>query len=201
MGKRTIITALTVLVVLLLVIGVIALVRGFGHDKTDPYDTSKTPSSKTDTTDNSANDDSSQKADPTNPDANTSTDTSNNQAAPDPATVTTVDIAPMSITVSYIKGVGGFDYQVLRTSNGTRYVEFSSSELVGTKCTNDIGVFASILADPETNESTTLAKTTTMDGTKYGLSLEPSTCTSNAEKLQAYQKSFSDAFSLLKKMN
>jgi len=199
-GKRTIITALAVLVVLLVLIGTIALIRGLNQDKTDTT-AQKTSSSNTEAADDPSKD-STQAADPANPDASTDTNTdSTENPAPDPATVNTIDIAPMTITVSYVKGIGGFDYQVLRTTNGTRYVEFSSSELAGTKCTNDIGVFASILADPDTNESTTLTKTTTVDGTKYGLSLEPATCTSNTDKLQAYQKSFSDAFILLKKMN
>lgn len=194
-GKRTLLTTVAVLVALLLIIGAIAWIKTASQNKSDPYASKETPTTTVDTPDPQ---DSKQDTDTTSPDSGTNTDTG---TAVDPTKVTTIDIAPMSLTVSYVKGVGTFEYQVLRTSNGTRYVEFSSPELVGTKCTNDIGTFASILANPEENDSTTLAKTTTVDGTKYGLSLESSTCTANAEKLQAYQKSFSDAFSLLKKMN
>lgn len=118
----------------------------------------------------------------------------------DPAQVATVDIVPMTIVVPYVKGVGGFDYEVLRTASGTKYVQFSSSKLVGTKCTDDIGQFASIIEKPSADEATTLAKTTTIDGVQYGLSLADATCTSDADSLKQYQTSFSDAFSLLKKM-
>lgn len=195
-GKRKVIIALAIILVVLAAIGVFNVINMNNKDKSDPYVPRDTSSSETDII--TPTDEAEPETDA--PEVVKDTEPSDSSAI-DPATVTTVDIAPMTITVSYVKGVGGFDYQVLRTTNGTHYVEFSSSELVGTKCTNDIGVFASVLADPDTNESTTLAKTTTVDGTKYGLSLEPSTCTSNEDKLQAYQKSFSDAFSLLKKMN
>jgi len=197
-GRRTWITALAVLLILLAVIGTIALIRGLNSGKADPYaqngDSSSTNSSDNDTQKQETNTD-------TQKDTDTKKDDSGSEPALDPSTVSTIDIAPMEITVSYVKGTGGFQYEVLRTSNGTRYVEFRSADLVGTKCTNDVGTFASILANPTDTESATLTKTTTVDGVKYGLSLEGSTCTSNQEKLQAYQKSFSDAFSLLKKMN
>jgi hypothetical protein len=105
----------------------------------------------------------------------------------------------MQITVSYVKVNAGFEYYVMRTASGTQYVEFSSPELVGTKCTDDKGVFASIIESPSTNESTTLSKTTTVDDTKYGLSLADATCTKDPELLKQFQSSFSDAFSLLKR--
>lgn len=197
-GKRTLIAALAVLVALLLVIGAVALIKVASQNKADPY-AKQTTTSEDEPSNDSAPKDSDQGVEPENPDK--ANDATSSQPALDPSTVSTIDIAPMGITVSYVKGVGRFEYQVLRTTNGTRYVEFSSSDLVGTKCTNDIGTFASILASPEENDSTTLAKTTNVDGTTYGISLESSTCTANAEKLQAYQKSFSDAFGLLKKMN
>jgi len=193
-SRKKLYTAGAVLAVLLLFIGAIAVVKAVSHNKADPYAT-ETPAT--------APDDS---PDPSSPKVTTPQDTTtpgetSDDPVIDPATVNTIDIPPMSITVSYVKGIGGFQYQVHRTANGTQYVEFSSSDLAGTKCTNDIGVFASILESPEDDDSSALAKTTTVEGTKYGLSLADSTCTSNAQKLQAYQKSFSDAFSLLKKMN
>jgi hypothetical protein len=194
-GKRKLVTTLAVLTILLLVIGVIAWIKAAGQDKTDPYAAKDTTSTTTEPTDDSSSMDS-----PENTEMSTPEDSTNSTPTLDPATVGTVDIVPMTITASYVKGIGGFEYQVLRTTNGTRYVKLSSPELAGTKCTNDIGTFASILADPDSNESATLTKTTTVEGTKYGLSLEPATCTADAEKLQVYQKSFNDAFSLLKKM-
>ena len=121
------------------------------------------------------------------------------EPALDPATVGVIDVASMNITVSYSKGVGGFEYEVLRTPSGTQYAEFRSPDLIGTKCTDDLGTFASILADPQSNESLTLAKTTMVGETKYGLSLASNTCTSDTTKLKDYQDSFNAAFSLLKK--
>ncbi|OJU87609.1 hypothetical protein BGO17_01270 [Candidatus Saccharibacteria bacterium 49-20] len=191
-GKRTLVTTLSVLAVLLLAIGGVALTR-LGA-KQDPYvqpETSKSQSSQTtQTPDESSSNDS----------TGANNAQSEYQATIDPATVSTVDITPMSITVSYVKGVGAFEYEVLRAQNGTRYVEFRSSGLVGTKCTNDMGTFASIIANPSDAESATLSKTTTVDGVKYGLSLADATCTSDGAALQKYQQSFSDAFTLLKKL-
>lgn len=198
-GRRKLYTALAVFLVLLVAIGTIALIKALGSDKQDPYLKDETSSSIVDTSDDA---DANQDATPdAQDDADaTKTDETDKETAPDPATVATVDIAPMEITVSYVKGAGGFEYEVLRTSNGTRYVEFRSSDLAGTKCTNDKGTFATILANPNETEGATISKTTTVDGTKYGLSLEGATCTSSTDKLEDYQKSFSDAFSLLKKM-
>ena len=197
-GKRKLISALVVLVALLVGIAVVALVRANTQNATtNPSSSAQdTSSSDTEAIDDSGTQDTSK---PT--DASRGADASNTETTLDPAKVSTIDISPISLTVSYVKGIGPFEYEVLRTTNGTRYVEFKSPDLIGTKCTNDTGVFASILADPDSNESSTLAKTVTVDGTKYGLSLEPSTCTADESKLQAYQKSFGDAFSLLKKLN
>lgn len=118
----------------------------------------------------------------------------------DPSTVSTVAIEPAALTISYLKGVGGFDFEVFRTTGGTEYVQFSSSRLIGTKCTDDGGQFASIIENPSDDESTALAKTTTVDGTTYGLSLAEATCTSDSALLKQYQDAFSEPFSLLKKM-
>lgn len=120
----------------------------------------------------------------------------------DPATVSTIDIAPMDITVSYIRGVPGFEYLVHRTSSSLQYVAFSSPELVGTKCTDDEGVFATIIEDPESDaDRATLAKTKTIGSKTYGLSLPEETCTKDADLFRQYQDSFEDAFGLLKALD
>lgn len=196
--KRTLLTALAVLLVLLVAIGTVALIRVLsGNDTQDPY--IERPSSSSDS---SKDADTSKDTESDLPgDVELPKPTTEEATTLDPATVSTVTIAPMEIVVSYVKGPGGFEYEVLRTSNGTRYVEFRSAELIGTKCTNDTGKFASILANPNATESATISKTTTVGDVKYGLALEGVTCTSDVSKLQAYQKSFSDAFSLLKKTN
>lgn len=192
--KRTYIIVGSIIALLIVVIGIVAIVNGTKSGKEDPY-------KKVDTT-NSQNSDTSNDTTPTSP---TKPDTSKTDEAEkstlDPATVSTVDIQPMELTVSYVKGTPGFEFFVMRTAAGTQYVEFSSPELAGTKCTNDKGVFASIVENPSDNEATTLSKTTTVDGKKYGLSLADATCTSNTELLKQYQSSFSDAYSLLKKLS
>ncbi len=193
-GKRALLTALSIFVVLLAVVGTIAIIKALNPGTNDPYATQTTNESTddtpTDTTDSPS----------TTPLPDDDDDgTSDTEPAIDPATVATIDVTPMSLSVSYTKGVGGFEYEVLRRPNGTRYVEFSSPELVGTKCTNDKGVFASILESPASEETATLAKTTTVGGMTYGLSLAAVTCTSNETLLKNYQNAFSTPFSLLKK--
>ena len=194
-GKRSLIIAISIASVLLVAIIVAIILRSLGSAGNDPYvqstETTNTSDQATTTPDENNSKDETKPA----------TDNNNNQVAVDPATLTTVDIVPMSITVSYVKGIGGFEYEVLRAQNGTRYVEFSSTELVGTKCTNDTGVFASILASPTEAEGSTITKTIKVDGTDYGLSLADATCTADTTKLQKYQQSFSNGFSALKKTN
>ena len=190
-SRKTLFTALAVLVVLLVVIAIVAWAKG--HSNSTPQIINDT--SKKDTS-------SSPSSDSTNTQQKTAPTSSPTASQPtiDPAKVTTVDIAPMSITVSYLKGVGGFDYAVQRTPSGTQYVQFSSSKLVGTKCTNDEGVFASILENPSGDESSTVNQTVVVDGTTYGLSLADTSCTSNTDLLKQFQDAFSQPFSLLKKM-
>lgn len=118
----------------------------------------------------------------------------------DPSTVSTVDIEPLEITVSYVRGVPGFGFLVQRTADGTEYVEFSSEEVAGTKCTDDTGVFASIIVSPSEQDGATITDEVTVDGTVYGLSLPDATCTSDEELFAQYQASFKDAFSLLAKI-
>lgn len=149
---------------------------------------------------NSDSDKNTSQTTPSTPDTNTKpTDSTQPTTTLDPSTVGTVDIQPLSLAVSYVKGIGGFEYTVMRSSGGTEYVEFTSPQLVGTKCTDDTGTFASIIQNPDTNEASTITVTQAVDGTKYGLSLSDNTCTGNTELLKQYQTSFRDAFSLLKK--
>ncbi len=194
--KRSFIIALSVAGILLIAIITALVIKSIGSSANDPY----IQNSSAETSDQSVKtpdeDSASDQPAPAN-----QTDQTNGQSTVDPATLTTVDIVPMSITVSYVKGIGGFEYEILRAQNGTRYVQFSSTELVGTKCTNDTGVFASILASPTEAEASTLAKTVKVDGADYGLSLADATCTADTAMLQKYQQSFSDGFSALKKLN
>lgn len=119
----------------------------------------------------------------------------------DPATVSTVDIEPLGISVSYVRGIPGFEFLVQRTADGTQYVEFASEEVAGTKCTDDIGVFASIIVTPSEQDSATITDEVTVDGMVYGLSLPDATCTADTELFAQYQASFKDAFSLLSKLD
>lgn len=193
-NKRTYIVVGSILALLIVVIGIVAIVNGLNSGKQDPYkqvETTNTPATNNPST--------TAPTTPTKPD--TSNTDKDSESTLDPATVSTVAIQPMELTVSYVKGTPGFEFFVMRTAAGTQYVEFSSPDLAGTKCTNDKGVFASIIEAPSDNESTTLSKTTTVEGTKYGLSLADATCTSDTELLKQFQSSFSDAFSLLKKLS
>lgn len=118
----------------------------------------------------------------------------------DPSTLTSVDIEPLAITVFYTKGTPGFDFAVKRTADRTQYVEFSSPNLIGTKCTNDEGVFASITKNaPSSVQQTESVKQKVGDDT-YELLLSGKDCTSDIELLKEYQSAFSNGFSQLKAM-
>jgi len=184
-ARKKLIATLVVVGLLVLIIAVVVVVKAMSSSE---------PPAPTETT---------QQDTPEITDESETTDTPASEPSDpviDPATVATVTIEPLSLTVSYLKGVGGFDFEVLRSANGTKYVQFSSNRLTGTKCTDDKGQFASIIENPSADEAATLAKTTTVDGTAYGLSLADATCTTDSELLKQYQDAFSGAFSLLKKM-
>lgn len=201
--RRKLIIAAAVIGVIVIAIATAALIKAFSPEKSNPYVVNDESSQTSSTSDESTNDSNSTNNEtPATPNGDgTTTEDAEDQPAPDPATVSTIDIEPMKLAVSYVKGAGGFEYEVLRTPNGSQYVEFRSAELVGTKCTDDQGTFVSILENPSTGEGSSITKSTTVDGTKYGLSLAAANCTSDAAKLQKYQKSFNDAFGLLKKLD
>ncbi len=111
-----------------------------------------------------------------------------------PDTITYIDVAPLAIRVGYTKGIPGFEFSVMRASGGTLYAEFSAPSLVGTKCTNDGGVFASIIQAPTPDEVATAAQTVVVAGTAYGLLLSGETCTANPVLLRQYQAAFSAGF-------
>lgn len=119
----------------------------------------------------------------------------------DPSTVSRIDVEPLSLSVAYIRGVPGFGFSVERTASGTRYVAFSSESLIGTKCTDDEGIFASIIVAPTADEAPTITATETVDGTSYGLSLPDDTCTADTALFAQYQAAFRDAFSLLQRLS
>ncbi len=119
----------------------------------------------------------------------------------DPSTVSRIEVEPLELSVAYVRGVPGFGFSVERTASGTRYVEFSSEALIGTKCTDDEGVFASIIVNPTNQDTPTLSETKKLDDTTYGLSLPDDTCTADEALFAGYQNAFRDAFSLLERLN
>lgn len=121
--------------------------------------------------------------------------------AVDPSTLNSIDIEPLEITVFYTKGTPGFEFAVKRTADRTEYVEFSSPDLVGTKCTDDTGVFASIIKNPASSEDqTAVAQKKTVGSDTYELSLAGKNCASDQTLLEEYQAAFSNGFSQLKAM-
>lgn len=119
----------------------------------------------------------------------------------DPTTVSTIDVTPLGIVVTYGKSLPGFGFEVKRSAAGTQYAEFSSERLIGTKCTDDAGLFATIIKNPSDTESqTTVSKTKTLGSDVFGLSIAGDNCTSDAELLKQFQSSFSDNFSALRKL-
>lgn len=189
-GKKGLITTIIVLGVTLLVVGGLVLWQNMNHQATTVTKANDTPAVDTGS------------AATTN--SSTTTATATDTTTPsevDPSTLSSIDIEPLNSTVFYTKGTPGFEYAVKRASDGTQYVEFSSPSLVGTKCTNDSGLFATIIKNPtSTEDKSTISKTTTVDGVAYGLSLAGSTCTKDTDLLQTYQTAFSNGFSQLKEM-
>lgn len=193
-GRKKLFTTIVVVALVVLIIAIVAVAQSLQSN--EPPTSTETSQNETpaitdegETTDMPATDESEETVPETV-----------EEPAIDPATVATIDIEPISLTVSFIKGAGGFGYEVFRTAGGTKYVQFSSEKLIGTKCTDDEGQFASIIESPSADEGATLAKTTTVDGTTYGLSLADPTCTSDAGLLKQFQDAFSQPFTLLKKM-
>ena len=187
-GKTGLIITIIVLGLTLLIVG--GFVIWQNGQKTDTMDVS----SQSTSTDTQPGADS---TDETNPEATVPpvTDTS---ASVDPATLSSIVIEPLAITASYTKGIPGFEFAVKRSADGTQYVEFSAPELVGTKCTNDTGVFASIIKGVNsTEDSSTVSQKKTINDVIYGLSLTGPDCTSNAELLKDYQSAFTNGFSQL----
>ena len=119
----------------------------------------------------------------------------------DESTLSSLDIEPLSITVFYTKGVPGFEYTIERTSDQTQYVQFTSPELVGTKCTDDKGAFVSIVKNPTSAEDkTTIKETRKVGSSTYGLSLNGKNCTKDEALLEKYQTAFTNGFSRLKEL-
>jgi hypothetical protein len=186
-GKKGLIVTIIVLGLTLLAVGTVVMLQNI-NSQPEADSSTTTPT----TTDNDK------------PADTTPTETPNDEPttpAVDPATLNSIDIEPLSITVFYTKGIGGFEFAVHRTTDGTQYVEFSAPELVGTKCTGDTGAFASIIKSPASPEDkTTISQTVVVDGVTYGLSLAGKNCTADVALLEKYQTGFTNGFSQLKVM-
>lgn len=117
----------------------------------------------------------------------------------DESTVSYVAVEPLAVEVAYVKGVPGFEFSIERTQSGLSYVDFSSPDVAGTKCTDDEGVFASVIENPQSDgDRATVTTTKKVGDTSYGLSLPENTCTDDPELFAQYQQSFKDAFGLLR---
>ena len=187
-SKTGLIVTIIVLGLVLAVVATILIVQSFNKpeaSETTSTDTTSTSSTSTDKT--------------TEPSDDTTTVAPSDSV--DPATLSSIDVEPLSITVFYTKGTGALEFAVKRTADRTQYVEFSSPELVGTKCTDDTGVFASIIVNPSSNtDETTIAQKTTVDDTTYALTLAGKNCASDEALLTKYQDAFKNGFSSLKAM-
>lgn len=192
--KRRIVGIVIAVVIVIVLVWILVAVHGEKQSAVVPSnDTSKQQAAKT--TDEQTK---------TNTDAQTGTNSDTTQVqsqtpVADPATLSSVDVAPLGITVSYTKGTPGFEYTVDKTADNTQYVEFTSTDLVGTKCTDDEGLIASIIENPTSTENqTTISQTIKVGSNTYGLSLASPGCTANTDLLTQYQAGFKDGFSSLK---
>lgn len=185
--KTGLIVAIVVLAVVLLVVAAVVLTKKTAPSTTtNTTDTSKEVAPPKDTT--------------TETDATETapTTTKTDSPAVDPESLTSVAIEPLGITVFYSKGTPGFEFTVLKTADKTQYVQFTSSDLIGTKCTDDEGAFASIIKNPSENEAQTTSEIVKVGSDTYGLSLASPGCTSNGTLLTQYQSGFKNGFTSLK---
>ena len=199
-SKKTSIWLLAAVAVVVLVFALAAYLGLFSPKKDDPYKSIASQQTESEVYEqkNSEADDSSTESDS---DVNNSSGTESPEALPALDTVSSIVVTQMGIEVYYVKGIEGFEYTIERTAGGTEYVQFSNSRLVGTKCTGDVGAFASIVKNPtETENATTIVKKVNVNGNTYGLSLVGSNCTADQPLLSSYQKSFQDAFGLIKEL-
>ena len=186
-SKTGLIVTIVVLVVTLLVVGSITYAMN-ANKSTSTTETTpeKTPEVTKDASSTETDDA------PAEPSAETT------PAKVDPASLTSIAIEPLGISVAYTKGTPGFDFAVKKTASKTQYVEFTSSDLIGTKCTNDEGSIASIIKNPSSNENqATISQTVKVGSDSYGLSLAGKGCTSDAELLDEYQAAFTNGFQSL----
>lgn len=198
MAKKQSKTGLIVSIVVLVL--TIAVVGAIVYGQRPNNDTSNTSSSNTDSNDdnntnNPDGDSGSGTPAPSIPDQDGDTNI-------DVSKFAFIDVEPLEIRVAYENVIPSFEFFIKRTSIGTRYVEFTYDKLIGDKCTNDEGVFMSIIENPSTPEDlSTISKTTVVDGTTYGMTLESDTCTNDKALLSKYQNAFSDGFTLLEAMD
>lgn len=196
---------LAILAVLLLIVFAIAWAKSSNDSTIDNVDqessqtTTDDDASDESTVDVEDTDNSSVTSDDTDEDA--STENTEPAAEPDSQDFSYIDVEQVSLKVYYRKGIPGFEYRILQTASGTQYIEFMASDLIGTKCTDDQGVFASIMINPSSSDEQTLTATTKVGVDNYGLSLAGSSCTSDTELLAEYQAAFKDGFSSLRELD
>lgn len=184
-GRKRLITTIIVLGLTVLIVGGVVVWQSLNQPEPAPAESST---------------DSSQQQDAPLEEAPAAEADETSLPAVDPSTLASIDIEPLEITVFYTKGTGAFEFEVLRASDGTRYVEFSNAGLVGTKCSDDNGVFATIIESPaSSDDSSIISDTVEVDGTIYGLSLATDTCTADPALLDTYQSGFINGFSQLEK--
>ncbi|MBC7564702.1 hypothetical protein H7100_00505 [Candidatus Saccharibacteria bacterium] len=186
-SKKGLLVAVAIVAAVLLVIGAVALTKKTSTSPSVSSDSAKNVPLIKDTT---------TETDATDTESTTKNDTKPVKTNPD--TLTSVDITPLGATVFYAKGTPGFEFEVLRTVDKTEYVQFTSPDLIGTKCTDDKGAFATILKNPSATESQTTSQTVTVGNDTYGLSLSSAGCTGNVELLTQYQDGFKSGFMNLK---
>lgn len=187
-GKTGLIVTIVVLGLTVLIVGAIA----FWQNANRESDQKAADSTETTSQEETATD---------TPAKTEQTDTPTPVADVDPATLSSVDIEALNITVFYTKGLPGFEYEILKTADKTQYIQFTAPQLVGTKCTDDNGSFAAIVKNPSSQENqSTISATTKVGNDTYGLSLAGKNCTPDEALLDQYQTAFINGFSSLKAM-
>jgi len=179
--KKLIVTVIALAVVLLVIVGIYVRAASMTESETSKEMTGSSDTS-VDTT-------------ATKPEKTDEEKLTTDVAAVDPETLTSIAVEPLGVTVFYSKGTPGFDFQVNKAADGTQYADFTSNDLVGTKCTDDQGIFASIVKNPTAGgEDAFISEKVKIGENTYALTLSGAGCTNNTDLLNQYQAGFKAGF-------
>lgn len=183
-GRRIVFIGIAVVVGVALLTGGVLLLR---HPKSSDQTTASSSNTSV----------SSKKTDAAKKTTDTDTTKVSTPTAPDPSTIKQLEIAQLNVVLGYSNTLPGMSYSIGKTTAGTTYVQLANDQLIGDKCTDDEGVFATILKDPSSTDNTTVSTTVKVGNDTYGLALPSDACTADQDLFDQYQTSMKQNFPFL----